>query len=46
MNVARGMPVGGRTIRTRVRIGAFTGDVIEHIAHPALRSRLSDATED
>jgi murein DD-endopeptidase MepM/ murein hydrolase activator NlpD len=45
MKVARGMPVGGRTIRTRVRIGAFTGDVIEHIAHPALRWRLSDAME-
>jgi murein DD-endopeptidase MepM/ murein hydrolase activator NlpD len=28
--VVRGMPRGGRTIRGRVRTGAFTGDIIEH----------------
>jgi murein DD-endopeptidase MepM/ murein hydrolase activator NlpD len=28
--VVRGMPRGGRTVRSRVRTGAFTGDIIEH----------------
>jgi murein DD-endopeptidase MepM/ murein hydrolase activator NlpD len=28
--VVRGMPRGGRTVRNRVRTGAFTGDIIEH----------------
>jgi murein DD-endopeptidase MepM/ murein hydrolase activator NlpD len=28
--VVRGMPRGGRTVRTRVRTGAFTGDIIQN----------------
>ena len=33
LEVLQGMPRGGRTVRTRVRTGAFTGDIIEH-RHP------------
>jgi murein DD-endopeptidase MepM/ murein hydrolase activator NlpD len=29
-DVVRGMPRGGRTVRSRVRTGAFTGEIIEH----------------
>jgi hypothetical protein len=38
--VVRGMPRGGRTVRTRVRTGAFTGDIIEHSqARPSQATR-------
>jgi murein DD-endopeptidase MepM/ murein hydrolase activator NlpD len=38
--VMRGMPRGGRTVRTRVRTGAFTGDIIEHSqARPSQATR-------